>query len=481
MWSKKGKILTLVILAEVLVLVGLVAFLLKDSGPDTDTTVNTGASTEESRQTTAPSTEQTTPGTTETVPVTTVIETEPIVLELSCTAGEDNVYTLTWNEVPGTCLVQISEDDGAVWQTVSEVSEGECSYTTGHLDAFKTYLLRVTTEDGASFDQCAVTTAQQPIYSTIWPLVSLDVYSDSEGQQVIGTAPAGAAYCVLDETGGFFCIRYGDGVGYIDSNYCMINLPEYVGELCAYDITNSYDAIYKVHELAIDDVTGTVITGYEDVLLADGSYLVPLLYPAARKLVDAAQTAQEQGYRLKIYDSFRPHKATKEIYALTEKIVDKPLPEDAEQTYRSLMTDNGRYRLSNFLANGVSRHNVGVAVDLTLETLEGEEVRMQSTIHDLSWYSALECNGDNSDLLQSIMVQAGFNTLDSEWWHFQDGEAYKALELKYLYEGVSAACWMKDDGGWRYRNADGTYLMDCTQTIDGISCTFDSNGYFIAQ
>ena len=150
-------------------------------------------------------------------------------------------------------------------------------------------------------------------------------------------------------------------------------------------------------------------------------------------------------------------------------------------TYQILMTDNGRYLLANFLGKGSSNHNIGVALDLTLETLSGKELEMQTSMHDLSWYSELKRNNENADMLKSIMVQAGFGTLDSEWWHFQDNDAKAELTLKPLYHGISPQCWMKDDQGWRYRQSNGKYLTGCTKTVDGVTYIFDENGYAAEQ
>jgi hypothetical protein len=75
------------------------------------------------------------------------------------------------------------------------------------------------------------------------------------------------------------------------------------------------------------------------------------------------------------------------------------------------------------------------------------------------------------------MKDAGFATLVSEWWHFQDDDAIDTLELKALWSGISAEGWKADDTGWRYRRSSGSYYKDCTRTIDGVSYTFDAQGY----
>lgn len=411
---------------------------------------------------------------------------------------DENQYTLTWNETKGQeYLVQMLRQNADQWETLCTVDQaGDRTYTTPHLEAFSRYDFRVVAVGGQTMpgseiaalsEKLTVETAQSLLYSTIWPLKKLDVYAQPGDEEAIGSVAAGSAHCVLEEKEGMFRIRYGTGYGYIDSNQCLINLPEYLGDLCAYNITNSYQSIYKIHKYDIPDVTDEVTKGYEKVRLRDGSYLVPLLYPTAQKLMNAAIAAQAQGYRLKIYDAFRPNKATISIYDLTEKILEDPVPGNVRDpskdepdrllTYEKAMT-NEKYALNYFLARGMSMHNVGVAVDITIEDLStGREQYMQTAMHDLSHHSVLYKNNGNANILAGIMKGAGFGDLISEWWHFQDNEAYKELNPAVLYGGVSAQCWVKDDTGWRWRYDNGTFAANTYLTIDGVEYAFDEAGY----
>lgn len=429
-------------------------------------------------------------------------------LGLVCEDLGNNSCELTWNETKGEYYeVQIRNDSTGEWMTLERFGrDDERSYTSPQLQKFQSFRFRVVAIGGQTLpdskyaavsETARFTTGVTTTYTTIWPLQKLDVYDDTQRSNVIGTAPAGAAYCVLELKDGMFQIRLdAQTYGYIDSNYCMVNLPEYMGSLCSYNITNSFASRYMVHGYGIPEVTETVIKGYEKIQLASGNYLVPLLYPAAKKLVDAAGDALSQGYRLKIYDSFRPNKASRSIYSLTSQILGDYLPERKHvfadgsgdppgiegfqaMTYEELMT-NGQYNLASFLAANTSTHNYGVALDLTLESLgTEEELQMQSSIHDLSWYSVVSRNNENANILDKIMKDAGFGGLASEWWHFQDNDARSGLELQALYEGVSAACWMKDDGGWKYRKADGNYYRSKTVKISGVEYTFDEYGYVV--
>ena len=460
------------------------------------------------------------------------------ILNLKTEELGDNRYRLSWNETIGDgYLVQYRNDDGN-WQTVAEYApEDERVYETGHLSSYRDHSFRVTSKSGEdSYITPAVTAVHTEIsetYATIWPLKDLTLYTDAGKSGKLGTVAALKALCVLGSEDGMFKVYTPEGEGYIDQNSCMINLYDYLGGLCEYDITNSYYSIYAAHEYAIPGVSGKVTAGYENVLIGRDEFLVPLLYPTAQKLVTAARNALSDGYRIKIYDSYRPYVATRSIFDLTEQILDLPLPDerferldlnryrilaeagylkeegDSEEetepesepaatpemklmqaiaekyaatgdpvplelrldpsseyydptllqydTFRTEMLGTS-YRLSAFLAQNGSAHNLGIAMDMTLVNAEdGEELKMQSAMHDLSYHSVQKDNNNNANILKSYMVPAGFNMISSEWWHFQDDDSRKKYSPARGEAGVSIEGYKADDKGIRYRNADGSY------------------------
>lgn len=300
---------------------------------------------------------------------------------------------------------------------------------------------------------------------TVWPMTDLAVYSAPDGEEEVGVALSSDFFTVLAEENGRFRIESGSVSGYIDSADCLIDLSEYLGEVCAYDIKNSYDAIYNVNGYGIPNVTGTVIPGYEQTVRERGTNgptqtAVPLLYPTAQKVAKAAVKAQKMGYRLKIYDAFRPYAASQYLYKTTELILQKKLPElpysqmteEQWREYVENMPDStgrrgsfyfemtrGDYMLSVFLAQNTSAHNYGIALDLTLERLnDGKELQMQTGMHELSWRSFRNENNRNADLLSNIMISSGLAPLFSEWWHFQDDELrQRRPDLPARMEGVT--------------------------------------------
>ena len=412
----------------------------------------------------------------------------------------DNVCTLVWNETKGDHYdLQMRSRAGGDWVTVLTVArDGVRSFTTEHLPPFREYSFRVVAQGGqavpgkpaAASDVITFQTREAVLFSTIWPIKELQVYADPDMTEAIGKVSGGRTLCVVEVHENCFGIRFSDEVtGYIDSNYVMIDLVDYLGELCAYDITNSYSSMYKISKYEMEDITEEQILGYENVRLRDGTYLVPLLYPVAQRLVKAAEAARDAGYRLKIYDSYRPNRTTEMLYEEAEKLLTEPVPgdipdptkDDPERllTYGTVMTDDGKYPLNYFLAQGASLHNLGIALDLTIEKWDTrQEQPMQTKIHDLSFNSMIQYNNGNAKLLKKFMEGAGFGGLISEWWHFQDNEIRNQLRLPALWGGISAEGWKLSDGGWRYRLKNGTYATGTLQ-LGEKSYVFNEEGYLI--
>ena len=418
------------------------------------------------------------------------------------------VCCLKWDEINCDLYeIQMLDGDVGVWETVKTVARNdERTYISPRLSPGAGYSFRVAAVVGdytAVSETCECEIAVTPLYCTVWPVKNLKLYSDADKSKAVGEVKAMDAHCVVAAENDMFGINVEGRVLFIDSNYCMINLPEYVGALCSYDITNSYDSIFMAHGYEIPGLTGKIIRGFENVRLNDNSFLVPLLYPTARKLETAIENARGKGYRLKIYEAFRPHEASVYMYQKAAEVQYETLPEsiywgvwpivdcyvreidesgaiiERRKTYWELMNDNNHsFTLGSFVSAGISRHNLGVAMDLTLESLAtGDELAMQTVLHDLSQYSERARNNAYAKDLSEIMMSAGYKDLYSEWWHFQDDEIKNKLSLPCVKEGVSPECWMTNGFGWRYRDLYGTYAADCTLMINGKEYTFDSDGY----
>ena len=157
---------------------------------------------------------------------------------------------------------------------------------------------------------------------------------------------------------------------------------------------------------------GERINGYEEPIAL-------LTKEAARALDMACREFMVQGYRLKIYDAYRPVGAVKHFVLWgieDEDIRMKPYfyPELEKQELFS----------KGYIAKQ-SSHSRGSTVDLTLLDMKsGKEVDMGGSFDYFGELSHPDYRGitdeqyENRMMLQSVMVRNGFEPFDCEWWHF---------------------------------------------------------------
>ena len=142
-----------------------------------------------------------------------------------------------------------------------------------------------------------------------------------------------------------------------------------------------------------------------------------------REAADALLLAQrdfiKQGYRLKIYDAYRPQTAVDYFSAWAADLEDT---QNKSQYYPNISK-------SQLFADGYiaakSGHSRGSAVDLTLLEIEsGNELDMGSPwdfFDPISWVENNQITDHqraNRKLLASVMMIHGFKPLKEEWWHF---------------------------------------------------------------
>lgn len=121
----------------------------------------------------------------------------------------------------------------------------------------------------------------------------------------------------------------------------------------------------------------------------------------AQALHKANEDFKKLGYRIKIFDCYRPLSVQKKMW--------KILP--------------GTYYVAN-PAKG-SKHNRGAAVDITLVDAEGKELDMGTAFDFFGkeahhTYQNLPDNVlKNRKLLKEIMDKHNFKSIYSEWWHYE--------------------------------------------------------------
>lgn len=142
----------------------------------------------------------------------------------------------------------------------------------------------------------------------------------------------------------------------------------------------------------------------------ENNFLKQKLYPCpecflreevALALVEAQKDFEKMGYKIKIYDCYRPLSIQKKMW--------KILPG------------------TNYVANPAkgSKHNKGVAVDLTLIDKNGKELDMGTEFDFFGKkahhsYTALKKQVlENRKILRETLAKHGFKHIYSEWWHYE--------------------------------------------------------------
>ncbi|MCL9804343.1 D-alanyl-D-alanine dipeptidase [Flavobacterium amniphilum] len=119
-----------------------------------------------------------------------------------------------------------------------------------------------------------------------------------------------------------------------------------------------------------------------------------------KALADASKCFKRKGYRIKIFDCYRPLDVQKKMWS----IVSDP----------------------DYVANPArgSIHNRGGAIDITLVDENGNELDMGAGFDHFGPESAHSYDQfekvilKNRKLLKRIMLRNGFEALNSEWWHY---------------------------------------------------------------
>ena len=172
------------------------------------------------------------------------------------------------------------------------------------------------------------------------------------------------------------------------------------------------DIVQEIRYYSTYNFVGERIDGYEEPCAL-------MTKEAARALKQASGELAAWGFRLKVFDAYRPAQAVKRFVLwgiddldLRMKPFFYPDLEKAELFERGYIAKQ-------------SSHSRGSTVDLTLLDMStGREVDMGSPFDLFNEVSHSDYRGvtdeqyENRMLLQGAMVRNGFEPIDCEWWHF---------------------------------------------------------------
>lgn len=158
------------------------------------------------------------------------------------------------------------------------------------------------------------------------------------------------------------------------------------------------DIVVDLRYATADNFTGQVIYDFTDAYLRYGTVV---------KLREVQTELKKQGYLIKIWDAYRPFTAQQKMWEI--------------------------YPAARYVATpakGPSGHNLGGTMDITLVTLEGQDVPMPTEFDDFStradrdYKEITEPAASNVLILQNAMYQHGFKGYSGEWWDYTDLTTY---------------------------------------------------------
>lgn len=163
-----------------------------------------------------------------------------------------------------------------------------------------------------------------------------------------------------------------------------------------------------------------------------------------KKMLEEAVSYLPKGYKIRIWDAWRPYALQKELYEKYKKNIvttmglEKESPERQNQIVCRFVSEPVYNRENSPV------HTTGGAIDVTLVNESGQELNM-GTMFDAfteATHTAYFENMEESDvrnnrrLLYQAMIKSGFTNLPSEWWHYDYGDRfwafYNKMPAKYM-------------------------------------------------
>ena len=172
------------------------------------------------------------------------------------------------------------------------------------------------------------------------------------------------------------------------------------------------DIIQEIRYYSTYNFVGERINGYEQPCAL-------MTREAAEALKKVSDEVKQMGYRLKIYDAYRPQMAVDHFVRWAEKISDTRMKQYFyPEVDKTKLFDEG-------YIDAKSGHSRGSTVDLTLFDMKtGKEVDMGGTFDYFGekshpdYKKITKQQYKNRMILRNAMIKHGFKPLDTEWWHF---------------------------------------------------------------
>lgn len=311
--------------------------------------------------------------------------------------------------------------------------------------------------------------------ATGYAVTGISLYAEASAESTaLAALPAGTPFTILEESGAWWRVEAAEGEGWARHDFCLINLPDVIPSI-VYRDTNSEASLFRASGYEIPGVTGRALYDARSYNARFGQEManMAVLYATAKKLAAVQGRALADGYTLVLYEGFRPYQTQTAVAQALQALA-------AENETVRAGIDTEPWSIGWFIAGGVSNHQQGYAVDVSLARVTGtadetcgpyaytrvtgyEELAMPTAMHELSaaaaslaepvasrdpdaWRQAAPAPAmtEGALLLQSYCVAAGLTPLASEWWHFNDLDRLAVVDSSWrgefaLTENVSRA------------------------------------------
>ncbi len=179
------------------------------------------------------------------------------------------------------------------------------------------------------------------------------------------------------------------------------------------------DAILEIRYYSTFNFIGDRIDGYEQPAAL-------LTREAASALKEVSRDVAYEGYRLRIYDAYRPQKAVEHFMRWAEDLSDVRMKPYFYPGIEKSDIIHGGYVMEH------SGHSRGSSVDLTLFDMRTQkDLDMGGPFDFFGELSHPDYRGITEEqyasrmLLRDAMIRGGFRPIPEEWWHFDlDYEPY---------------------------------------------------------
>ena len=298
-----------------------------------------------------------------------------------------------------------------------------------------------------------------------WAAQAMTLFSEPlRGSEAVLAIHAGQSFTIVEEDGAWWLVDVDGAEGWVEHNGCFINLPDVMPSI-VYNITNSYSSMKRSGGYNIPNISGhQLYEGFShNERLKRTEFFAPVLYATGQRVAAAQFAALEDGNTLVIHEMFRPRETQQSVVRNLTELVNVNL--DLQR-----LINTPPWSIGSFIATSLSNHQRGAAIDVSLASVESweymesgdysyryvsgfTEYEMPSLMHELSPLAAPGGRmTDGSTLLRGYFVGAGFASIGSEWWHFDDwhgiaiatgrgitGEFYAAEPVSWPPSAIEAA------------------------------------------